>query len=273
MRTNMTFVYFADADEVVHKVPSDLTNFQPNEEAAPYVMDKFPVNTATGRVVEERVCTDYFTAFFEYLDEKASTFIVKKYPSPLLYIGDFVRFIGTAKSVSVITNFYEYNYVNVYSIVAERVVGSDYDAGKPVKFEYVTKRGQYMIEISYSSSGLRNLHEVDSNIADTLLDVIDVCEHTREIVKYVEETTNKIYARRLKKFLTSVADVLDDIRPCGCIAAMNLLMDDFHKIPLAVRYGWRRMPIAPVRGVFGPPLGAPEAPQALRGAFGAPAAQ
>lgn len=262
----MAFVFFSDADKVVHKVPCDLTHFEPNDEDNPYVVDKLVINTATGRVHEERVCTDYFDAFFEYIDEKASTFSVKGYDSPLLYIGDFVRFIGTEKSVSVITNFYEHNFINVYSIVAERVLGPSYCVGQPVKFKYGTKRGQYMIEISYSFSGITNLHEVDSQIDELVLDVIDVCEHTREMVKYVEETTNKTYAKRLNRFLTSAAEVLDDIRPCECLIAMNLLMEHFHKIPQAVRNKWRRIPEPPIA----PAQEAPVAPQAPRGGFGPP---
>lgn len=237
---NMASVYFIDADKVVHKLPSELTHFKPNDESEPYVLDKLVINTATGRVFEERVCTDYFTVFEDYFDEKATTFRIKKYDEPLPYIGDFVRFIGTAKSVSVIVNYYEHNYVDAHSIVSDRIVGVDcYDSG-PIRFEYGTKNGLDMLKSSYSTSGKRNCNYVwEDMLVDELLDVVDICLHTREMLEYVEDTTNDIYAGRLKAFLVSTGEILRDLCPYGCGFAMRLLVDHFHKIPQEVRDEWR----------------------------------
>jgi hypothetical protein len=236
----MALVYFSDADKVIHKVPSELTHFEPNDESDPYVLDKLVINTATGLVFEERVRTDYFIAFHDYFDEKATTFRIKKYDEPLPYIGDFVRFIGTAKSVTVIVNYYEHNYVDAHSMVSDRIVGVDcYDSG-PIRFEYGTKDGLDMLKASYSTSGKANWKYLwEDVLVDELLDIVDVCQHTREMLKYVKDTTNAIYAGRLKAFLVSTEEILRDVRPYGCGFAMRVLVDHFHKIPQEVRDEWR----------------------------------
>lgn len=67
----MAFVYFSDADKVVHKVSSDLTHFESNDESDPYVLDKVPVTYASGRVKEVRVHKGYFEAIKVFMDESS----------------------------------------------------------------------------------------------------------------------------------------------------------------------------------------------------------
>lgn len=73
---------------------------------------------------------------------------------------------------------------------------------------------------------------------DAVLFIVDVCEHTRDMIDYVRTSTNELYAKRLDGFLVQIDKLLADLNPTKHLFAMKWHMKDFHKIPQRILEGW-----------------------------------
>jgi hypothetical protein len=226
----MAFVYFSDADKVVHKVPSDLTHFEPNDESDPYVLDKVRVNFASGRSKVVRVHKGHFEAIQALLDEANPSFNTDV---DVECVADFVRYMGSGKTVPVIVNAWLYSYegyLNKLIIDAssrESIIVQIY-VGETNK---IARLYEHLSSCCTSSSA--NLAYLRAVIVLT-----DVCEHTRDMIDYVRTSTNELYAKRLDGFLVQIDKLLADLNPTGHLFAMKWLMNDFEKIPRRIRDDW-----------------------------------
>ena len=229
----MASVYFSDADKVVHQLPSELTHFEPNDESDPYVLDKLTVTHASGRVTERRVDGKYFDALANFLDEASPTFMAAGKRSASVCAADFVRFVGTPKTATVIANMWLHAFRGSISTVMYATSGSPFHhiVGDITATYYASAM---IIRGDISSHECR---DQDSYVA-TMLFIPNVCEHTRDMIDYVRTSTNELYAKRLDGFLVQIDKLLADLNPTGYLFAMKWLMNDFDKIPRRIRDGW-----------------------------------
>ncbi len=72
----------------------------------------------------------------------------------------------------------------------------------------------------------------------TMLVVVDMCEHSSDLIEYVHTATNKHFAGRLDCFRAEITKTLASINPTKNLIAMRWLMNDFHKIPRWIRDDW-----------------------------------
>lgn len=238
----MAFVYFYDADKVVHKVPSELTRFEPNDEADPRVMDKLTVTRASGTVVEVKVDKSYFKVWRAFRDETSPTFRTNAVVLDI-YFGDFVRFIGSNRAAPVVLNYWMYAWEgNLDNIIREAMfVTRLFTFGKgSIVVSYSAKSMVLTGSTSVRTRNSKPFYECDDQetYVKTMLLIVDVCEHTRDMIDYVRTSTNELYAKRLGGFLVQTDKLLADVNPTKYLFAMRWLMNDFEKIPRRIRDGW-----------------------------------
>jgi hypothetical protein len=232
--SKMSYVYFADADAVVHKVHSDLTHFEPNDESSPYVLDKLTINFVSGMTHEQKIDKFYFQVINDYFDETSPTFdtYTSDTEGKAVFVADFVRFIGSRKLVRVIVNYWIYGTFqgridDMYMNFLPSMVGRPHN-----------------IEANFWTIFVKSLvndpqrmwdHEMYSK---TITFIVDVCEYIRDIVDYVKASTNELYAKRLDGLLAQIDKLLADLNPTKHMITMKWLMNDFEFIPRRIRDAW-----------------------------------
>lgn len=237
----MAFVYFSDADDVVHKVPCDLTHFEPNDESTPYILDKLPITYVSGRTREHKVDKFYFQVINDYLDETDPAFTA--YTSDAggkgAFIADFVRFIGSRKLVRVIVNYW------IYGIFQGSLDGIHMGFLSNMIDDDRLARADVTISNYWNMLAKRYILEKDPRrlygpmqYSATMLFIVDTCEHTRDIIDYVKTSTNEMYAKCLDCFQVQIDKLLADLNPTKHVNTMKWLMNDFEKIPRRIRDAW-----------------------------------
>lgn len=241
----MAFVYFSDADKVIHKVPSDLTHFEPNDESDPYVLDKLSVAYASGHVMKYKVNGSYFDTLKEFIDETSPSFPPDTFIDGI-QLPDFVRFLGTHKAIPAIVN-----YMLVLFGMDSIIIGCvgrnvDYDNTSRVQILYLKPGfGNGILDLKWSTqasmaAGELRVRRFEGKVACTkaLLRIVDQCEQVRDAISYVESGTNKRYAKRLNMYLTQIDSILQAANPMKHLFMMQWLVNDFDKIPRRIRDGW-----------------------------------
>lgn len=236
-------VFFRDANGVVHNIPGHLTHFEPNKESDPYVLDKMTIKYYSGAEKVYSIGREYFETLVSFADETSPS-----YPGifvPGLQMGAFVRFLGSHRSLPVITN-YLLHHGNMSAILLMRLHGM---WEGPDVFFRVTKNGLarnccFKFKSSMEPTITCTTCEEFLSIVTT---IVDECEHYREIVDFVQKATNPTYAKKLEPFMISIdgdedyADEIGILREIGPISdqfTMHWIARHLYKFPQHVVDKW-----------------------------------
>jgi hypothetical protein len=231
----MAFVYFADADGVVHEVPSELTHFQPNAQTDPYVVPKLSITYVSGAVIEYRITADYFATMLGFVDETSPTynnlFFVKD-----LQMGAFVRYLGSKKAVPAIMNYVLANG-NMDSLVMRALLMTE-DVDPELVIEYDDHCRSLTMHDGGAEEKEYTTHTTRDSYAHAVMRIVDECEHVREVIDYIATSTNACYARKLDGHLDRIIGILDQLNPMHHLFAVQWLGSDLRKIPEHVIDDW-----------------------------------
>lgn len=231
----MAFVYFSDADNGVHQVPSALTHFQPNEPGAPYVVAELKVAYASGAVIDYRVTAEYFAMFLGFVDETSPTFSYRNVVTGL-QMGAFVRFIGSQKAVPVIVNYML--ATKSMDMVLMHAIEMDDAPHKNADLRFVYSPRSFSIHDESNDHCTLEDYDIPSRYARVIMRIVDECEHVREVIDYIRTSTNDTYVDRLYDYDDRIESILDQLNPIEHLFAMKWLAKDFRNIPQSVIDDW-----------------------------------
>lgn len=231
----MAFVYFSDADNGIHQVPSELTHFQPNEPGAPYVVAKLSVTYASGSVIEYRITADYFRTMLAFVDELSPAYDTSNVVKGL-QIGAFVRYIGSKKAIPAIMNYMLANGSMDAIVMRALQVPEDGEPDLVIEYDDDCKR----FAVFYNGSEDADCHHTTTphGFVSAFLRIIDECEHVREIIDYIKTSTNASYARRLDHYDDRVYIIFDRLNPMRHLLALQRLANDFKRVPTHIVDDW-----------------------------------
>ncbi len=145
-----------------------------------------------------------------------------------------MRFIGSNRSAPIILNYLKYGItsmdklIGLAACVTVRITYTRLTYKGPVTFFH----NPFVFEDSPAHP------ERAAQYLETMLFVVDMCQHTRDMIDYVKTATSELYAKRLILFLRQIDSLLADLNPTRNLIAMRWLMYDFHKIPRQILDDW-----------------------------------
>jgi hypothetical protein len=236
----MDFVYFSDARDVVHKVPCDLTHFEPNSSNEPYELKTLSVKYASGSIMDVDVDHKYFDTLADYIDPSEPTFPKSSHKG--LYMGEFVRMMGSRKAVTALVNYFVYSGAGLEDMLMKKF-GATY-TGMGLVFKYnLGPREPTVPLFSVIKAGFGPIDRIiDCSIRTvfglTIVGIVDVCMNLRETIDFVRTSTNEMYARSLSDQANKIRKVLQEVNPARHLEAMRWLAPDMRKIPQEVLLTW-----------------------------------
>jgi hypothetical protein len=248
--------HFKDADGVVHSIPGYLTHFVPNDRSDPYVLESITVAYASGATKEHRVHREYFDALVTFVDESDPSYPGKFVPG--LQMGEFVRFVGSRRAIPAITN-YLLKHGRMASILLHSHYLSHSTGTNPLDLWQGPFVNINIIDASQDSMTFE-LEILEFDLDDgpgwdivcstrdkyvtTLSAIIDECEHYREIVDFVRDSTNETYAQKLQTFRMSITGnqdtngVLYTVNPFNARLTISWFARELYKFPQHVIDTW-----------------------------------
>lgn len=240
----MDFVYFSDACDAVHKVPCDLTHFEPNSPNEPYALKALAVKYASGSIMDIKVDIKYFDTLMDYVDPSEPTFPKSCHMG--LYMGEFVRMIGSRKAVTALVNYFLYSGTGLDDMLI-RKLGSPLSINFKYTLEFKYNLGPREPVLPLFSVSYKGIFGCNQTIVDcsmrtvfalTIVGIVDVCMHLQETIDFVRTSTNEKFASNLSFLSKKIHQVLREINPAGHLKAMCWLALDMQKIPHEVLLTW-----------------------------------